>query len=95
MYRLDLSSGAIERKLELPGIPYGNPTPIQNAAKRAWDRSGKRYGDPATSKSALGFEAQVELREGLQCTIAWTRQNLALVEACIERHRPNLSAKAA
>ena len=70
----------------------GNPTPIQNAAKRAWDRSGKRYGDPAASKSALGFEAKVGLREGLERTIAWTRQNLPMIESCIERHRQKLAA---
>jgi nucleoside-diphosphate-sugar epimerase len=73
----------------------GNPTPIQNAEKRGWDRSGKRFGDAATSKSALGFEAKVGLREGLERTIAWTRANLPLIEACIARHGPHLAAKAA
>jgi len=35
------------------------------------------------------------LREGLERTIAWTRQNLPLIEACIERHRSYLNSKAA
>jgi outer membrane protein assembly factor BamB len=30
LYRLDAETGAIDRKLELPGIPYGNPTPVDN-----------------------------------------------------------------
>jgi nucleoside-diphosphate-sugar epimerase len=73
----------------------GNPTPIRDAEKRAWDRSGKRFGATETSKSALGFEAEVGLREGLQRTIAWTRENMAMIEACMERHRAYLTAKAA
>ena len=30
MYRLALATGAIERQLELPGIAYGNPTPVDD-----------------------------------------------------------------
>ncbi len=73
-----------------------NPTPLQMAEKRAWDRSGKRYGATATARSALGFEAAVNLRDGLERTVLWTRQNLSLIESCMERHRARMGeAKAA
>lgn len=70
----------------------GNPTPIQWTGKRDWDRSGKRYGSTEVARSSLGFEAKVELREGLRRTIAWTRDNLTLIEACMARHQPHLAA---
>lgn len=73
----------------------GNPTPIQLADKRAWDRSGKRYGATEAAKNAIGFEAKVGLREGLTRTIEWTRTNLTLIESCMARHQRHLTAKAA
>jgi UDP-glucose 4-epimerase len=72
----------------------GNPTPIQLAPKRTWDRSGKRYGSTEIAKSALGFEAKVGLHEGLKRTIAWTRENMTMIDACIARHQTHM-AKAA
>jgi nucleoside-diphosphate-sugar epimerase len=71
-----------------------NPTSIQLAPKRSWDRSGKRYGSTDIAKSALGFEAKVGLEEGLKRTIAWTRQNMATIDECIARHQSQM-AKAA
>ncbi|HJZ92526.1 MAG TPA: NAD-dependent epimerase/dehydratase family protein [Gemmataceae bacterium] len=72
----------------------GNPTPIQLAPKRTWDRSGKRYGSTEIARSALGFEAKVGLDEGLKRTIAWTRDNIGMIDACIARHQAHM-AKAA
>lgn len=73
----------------------GNPTPLHMADKRAWDRSGKRYGATETAKNALGFEAKISLREGLARTIAWTRAHFTLIESCMARHQRHLTAKAA
>ncbi len=70
----------------------GNPTPIQWTGKRDWDRSGKRYGATEVARSSLGFEAKVDLREGLRRTIAWTRDNLTLIESCMARHHLHLAA---
>ncbi|MBI2804475.1 MAG: NAD-dependent epimerase/dehydratase family protein [Planctomycetes bacterium] len=72
----------------------GNPTAIAMAEKRPWDRSGKRYGATETAKSAIGFAAKVDLNDGLERTIAWTRQNLARIEACMSRHSGHLHAPA-
>jgi UDP-glucose 4-epimerase len=68
-----------------------NPTPIALAAARDWDHSGKRFGDPSKARSDLGFSAQVPLREGLERTVSWTRDNLDWIESCIERHRERLA----
>lgn len=67
-----------------------NPTPIQVAAKRNWDRSGKRFGSTEVARSSLGFEAQVGLTDGLRRTITWTRSQLPIIEECIARHRHHM-----
>ena len=69
----------------------GNPTPIDMAPAREWDHSGKRFGDPSKARTEIGFAAQVPLREGLERTVEWTRENLDWIESCIERHREELA----
>lgn len=70
----------------------GNPTPIALQPKRAWDRSGKRYGSTDRARDELDFEVRVPLREGLSQTIAWTQTHLDLIERCIAKHAPQLKA---
>lgn len=64
----------------------GNTTPVDLKPARDWDRSGCRFGSTAKSKAKLGFEAQVPLRGGLEETIRWTRNNLDMIQSCINRH---------
>lgn len=64
----------------------GNRAPIELLPKRAWDNSGKRYGSTDKSERELGFKATVSLVDGLTRTIAWTRENLALIERNIGKH---------
>jgi nucleoside-diphosphate-sugar epimerase len=64
----------------------GNTAPIQYGLKRDWDNSGRRFGSTTKSKRELGFQAKTSLSEGLDQTIEWTRQNLSLIEACIQKH---------
>jgi UDP-glucose 4-epimerase len=73
----------------------GNPTPIAVAPARDWDHSGQRYGDTTKSRMQLGFEAEVGLRDGLQRTIEWTRENLDWIEACMARHGERMAAAGA
>lgn len=61
---------------------------------RDWDRSGHRFGSTVKAERELGFRAGTGLREGLEETIRWTRENLALVEGCIARHAARLDAAA-
>lgn len=63
-----------------------NPTRIGDEPARPWDRSGKRHGDPSKSMRELGFQAKITLPDGLEQTIAWTKENKALIERCMGNH---------
>jgi UDP-glucose 4-epimerase len=64
----------------------GNTVPIALQPARSWDRSGKRYGDPAKARSELGFAAAVDLSGGLTRTIDWTRRHQDLIARAMRRH---------
>lgn len=85
----NLASGVETSILELAMLINeltNNPAAIEFRPKRNWDRSGKRLGSTAKAKREIGFEARVSLREGLIRAIEWTRQNMGLIETCIEKH---------
>jgi nucleoside-diphosphate-sugar epimerase len=91
----NLASGvetSIRALAELVNELTGNATPIEVAPPRDWDRSGQRYGSPAKARAQLGFDAEMELRDGLERTITWTRANLELIERCMERHAEHVAA---
>ena len=65
----NLASGvetSIRELAELINELTGNPTPIALTPARDWDHSGQRYGSPDKAREALGFSADVGLREGLE-----------------------------
>lgn len=64
-----------------------NPTPPKCVPKRDWDRSGKRVGSTEKSLRELGFKADVDIEEGLQQTIKWTKGNLKRIQQAIDKHR--------
>jgi nucleoside-diphosphate-sugar epimerase len=64
----------------------GNPTPIDLARARDWDRSGRRFGSPEKARRELGFVAQTALRDGLKRTIQWTRANRDTIRRCMLQH---------
>ena len=70
----------------------GNPTPPQFLPKRDWDQSGSRFGSTVKAKEKLGFEAKVNLENGLMQTIDWTRNNLDFIERTMKKHEKYLSA---
>jgi UDP-glucose 4-epimerase len=85
----NLASGVettIRELAELINELTGNPTPIELAPARDWDHSGQRYGSTDKARRDLAFEAGTPLREGLERTIAWTRENMDWIERCIARH---------
>ena len=85
----NLASGVETSILDLARLTNeltGNRTPVQFLPGRDWDHSGRRFGSTEKSKRELGFEAQLSLREGLQNTIDWTRENMAMIESCMARH---------
>lgn len=71
-----------------------NHTKIALTPKRDWDRSGKRYGSTDKAKNDLGFEAKTNLRQGLEQTIAWTKENLSIIEACMSKHQSRIATAA-
>jgi UDP-glucose 4-epimerase len=85
----NLASGTettIRELAELINELTGNPTPIALAPARDWDHSGQRFGSTDKARREIGFEATMPLREGLERTIAWTRENEDWIEHCIAKH---------
>jgi UDP-glucose 4-epimerase len=64
----------------------GNSTPIALAPARDWDRSGQRFGDPSKAAEKLGFKASVAHSDGLERTVAWTRENRTRILRCMMQH---------
>ncbi|MDD5131808.1 MAG: NAD-dependent epimerase/dehydratase family protein [bacterium] len=64
----------------------GNAAGLKLLPRRSWDNSGKRFGDTRKARAEIDFRAAVGLREGLQETIAWTRENLPVINKCINKH---------
>jgi len=86
----NLASGAETTILELAAkinALTANPTPYDLRPKRDWDTSGKRFGDPSKARDKLGFETKVGIDEGLARTVAWTKENLALIKRSMAKHR--------
>lgn len=81
---------SIRQLAEAVNAATGNTAPLLLRPLRAWDRSGRRFGDPAKARAVLGFEARTAHPEGIARTVAWTREALPLIERCIARHRHHL-----
>jgi UDP-glucose 4-epimerase len=64
----------------------GSHAPLDIRPRRDWDRSGKRFGSTEKARRELGFEAEIELNDGLARTVEWTREHVRLIESCIARH---------
>jgi nucleoside-diphosphate-sugar epimerase len=64
----------------------GNRTPVELKSARDWDRSGKRFASTEKSCNHLGFEANVDIRQGLKQAIDWTQTNKELIHSCISQH---------
>ncbi|WP_218814790.1 NAD-dependent epimerase/dehydratase family protein [Rickettsiella endosymbiont of Dermanyssus gallinae] len=85
----NLASGqetSIHQLAELINQLTENATPINFCLARDWDRSGKRYGCTKKSEQEMNFTASVEITQGLEQTIDWTRVNLPLIQQCIDKH---------
>lgn len=64
----------------------GNKTELILKGARDWDKSGRRFGSTEKSKEKIGFYSQVNIREGLEKTVAWTKANEGLVAECMRKH---------
>ena len=93
----NLASGVETSILELAeriNVLTDNPAPMDFTPARDWDRSGRRYGSTTRARAELGFECRVGIDDGLAATVAWTRDNLDRIEACMRRHEHHLAADA-
>lgn len=90
----NLASGVettIRRLAELIVELSGSGSQLEIAPRRPWDHSILRFGSPEKARRELGFEAQTTLEEGLRHTIAWTRERLDWIEACVAKHEGRLA----
>lgn len=89
----NLASGvetSIRSLAELVNELTGNPAPLVVQPPRPWDRSGHRFGSTEKARRELGFEATVELEEGLRRTVEWMREHMELIDSCVARHAHRL-----
>ncbi|MDA9776206.1 NAD-dependent epimerase/dehydratase family protein [Paracoccaceae bacterium] len=70
----------------------GNSVPPTIEPPRDWDRSGKRYASIEKSKNFLGFEANVNVKLGLEKTIQWTLNNGEIISENIKRHSEHIKS---
>lgn len=63
-----------------------NPAPLEFVPGRDWDHSGRRFGSTEKAAIELGFQAEIDLVDGLRATVDWTRDTLSFIESCIEKH---------
>ena len=68
-----------------------NTFPLQIGPKRPWDNSGHRFGSTEKANQQLGFKATIPLLEGLTMTIKWTRENLPMIDRCIQKHASRMA----
>lgn len=89
----NLASGvetSIRELAEKINVATKNPTPAEIKPGRPWDHSGKRFGSTEKAKRDLGFEAKTSLEEGLKKTVAWTEENLSIIEQTMRQHDEQL-----
>ncbi len=72
----------------------GGRSEITSAPARPWDRAGRRVGSTRKSRQELGFAARTPLEEGLVRTVAWTKENLDLIERAMAKHASRMPAGA-
>ncbi|MBU4597004.1 MAG: NAD-dependent epimerase/dehydratase family protein [Desulfarculus sp.] len=93
----NLATGKETTILELANIinEYtGNKTPLELIPARDWDRSGKRFASTEKAERELGFNAQVDIKEGLHRTVEWTRANAEIIRRSIAKHAKMMSQRA-
>lgn len=72
---------------QLVNMCVGNSTPLDMQPARDWDRSGKRFASTIKAEKSLGFCAEVNIKEGIERTVEWTKSNAKLIKSSIEQHR--------
>lgn len=90
----NLATGAettIRQLAEMINEFTGNKTPIDLKPARDWDKSGNRFASTEKARSQLSFESQVDIRTGIERTVAWTKDNREYIAACMAKHDKMMS----
>lgn len=85
----NLASGAettIKELAETINRLSDNQTLVEYTNPRPWDRSGKRFGSTEKAEKELGFKAKISIDNGLQQTVAWTKENKKLILSNISKY---------
>lgn len=64
----------------------GNKTPLDLRPARDWDRSGKRFASTEKAEMQLGFQAKINISDGLRQTVEWTKANTEIIKSSIAKH---------
>ena len=83
---------SIRELAERIAVLAGSKAGVKLLPRRPWDNSGKRFGSTAKAERELGFKAAVVLEDGLARTVAWTRDNEAMIRANIDKHAAHMKA---
>ncbi len=86
----NLATGTETSIAELASIinqTTGNRAGTSVEKARDWDRSGRRFGLITKAKKELGFEAQVDVRDGIEKTVQWTKENRDVILSKMKAHQ--------
>ena len=86
----NLASGVETNILELANLINditGNSTPNILGPPRDWDNSVRRYGSTEKSKNRIDFKAKINIKDGLDRTIQWTKENKSIILESISKHK--------
>ena len=86
----NLGTGIQTRVIDLAEIVIKacrSTSSIEFTPRRGWDRSIHREADIGKATAALGFQPRVSLREGIEQTVDWFRENLDRIGAAMAARR--------
>jgi UDP-glucose 4-epimerase len=86
----NLGTGIQTRVIDLAEIVIKacrSTSPIEFAPRRSWDRSMHREADISKATATLAFQPTVGIREGIERTVDWFRENLDRIGAAMAARR--------
>ena len=66
---------------------------LQLLPARNWDRSGKRFASIDKASSELGFNAKINIEEGIKLTVQWTKKKYETIKFNVKKHETLIGNK--
>jgi nucleoside-diphosphate-sugar epimerase len=85
-HAFNLGTGVQTRVIDLAEMiikACRSTSPIQFAPRRPWDRSTHREADIGKARATLGFAPVVSVRDGIERTVDWFRENRQRIAATL------------